>query len=76
MYAIRVWNSKRSSPFAPDQLQFLWGAELLDINDEEVRLFDQKDVLERSTCLGSAPVLGEVSVPEEKVKRALRNLLK
>jgi hypothetical protein len=70
------WNTQRPKPFTPAQLNFLWGADLVDTDSEEVRLLADRDKLEAQLCDLLAPILEDVGVAPEKLRRSLHNLLK
>jgi len=76
MVVLNRWNSQRPKPFTPAQLNFLWGADLVDIDSEDVRLFLDREKLETHLCDLLAPILEDAGVSQDKLKRSLHNLLK
>lgn len=76
MVVLNRWNSQRPKPFTPAQLNFLWGADLVDIDSEDVRLFLDREKLETHLCDLLAPILEDAGVAPDKVKRTIHNLLK
>jgi hypothetical protein len=76
MAILNRWNAQRPKPFTPDQLEFLWAADLVDPDQEEVRLLVDRHRLEARLTDLLTPVLDDVGISPDKVKRSLQNLLK
>ena len=76
MAVLNRWNAQRPKPFTPVQLQFLWAADLVDTDTEEVRLLVDREQLEVYLTTLLSPILEDVGIAPDKVKRSIHNLLK
>lgn len=76
MAVLKRWNSGRTKPFTPVQLQLLWAADLVDVEAEDVRLVVDRGQLEAHLITLISPILEDVGISPDKVKRSIHNLLK
>lgn len=76
MRVLNRWNAQRPKPFTPAQLQFLWAADLVDTDTEEPRLLIDREQLEAHLTDLLSPILEDLGIASEKVKRTIHSLLK
>lgn len=76
MRVLNRWNAQRPKPFNPAQLQFLWSADLVDTDTEDVKLLVDREKLEASLNDLLTPILEDIGIAPEKVRRTIHNLLK
>jgi len=76
MRVLNRWNAQRPKPFTQAQLRFLWSADLVDTDTEDVKLLVDRETLEASLNDLLSPILEDIGIAPEKVRRTIHNLLK